>query len=635
MLSAKSYFCRIGRLFLLLFVTLPLGAMRHEKEVSAVPATTLFSHRLIEIAGCSFEPTAELFNDIFTLARLNKEHHHYALDQETWTTHLWQLLVDYYGKPILKRVALSSLGQHDPLRLALNKYLNPAGEIPHPFPNPFLNAAKQGDESFKGDKHVLDKMDSVTRRFWDWLHNRQPIEVFLYEFYWEATHRQWASHLSFLWTTNQLSPEVLKLLVRKIHRIKHRGVMQCFNDFFHTIATEYNIAALANETPLISAVRRGSSDEVRKELAADCSAMKQDSLEMSALMSAAASNRSETVEPLLKQLKKRKEPEKNDELTGEIGRALEQALRNRSDQVLPMLIKEVKELKDTAKYQIKWFVEAGAQGGRVSLLQKLNDAFPTMPTSKSLVIAAAYGHLNAVKFLSSLRESKPKHRGAALLAATEKGHADIVKFLIEGLKTDVNHADQHGQTALIVALRKKRFDLAWFLIKQGADANHRAQGTQERPMVCAIRAHHKPIVDFFIKEGIDIVCWEDANPPLIAALQLSWMPLAKLIIERGIAQFPQDDFINKPYGPNKNTVLSTAASEGFDSATIRFLLEQGADKEKIEDDEHQPFVAAMWELQQAPRFNYSEDRVANLVESVLLLAPEKRTQKEKKRIAQW
>lgn len=60
--------------------------------------------------------------------------------------------------------------------------------------------------------------------------------------------------------------------------------------------------------------------------------------------------------------------------------------------------------------------------------------------------------------------------GTALMAATVKGNASIVKKLLEN-KANPNASDSNGTTALIYASIFKNYEIADFLIKAKADPN--------------------------------------------------------------------------------------------------------------------------------------------------------------------
>ena len=58
----------------------------------------------------------------------------------------------------------------------------------------------------------------------------------------------------------------------------------------------------------------------------------------------------------------------------------------------------------------------------------------------------------------------------ALIAATSRGHGDVVEVLIEG-GADVNLANEEGETALLIAAMYAMNPIATDLIEAGADVN--------------------------------------------------------------------------------------------------------------------------------------------------------------------
>ena len=56
-----------------------------------------------------------------------------------------------------------------------------------------------------------------------------------------------------------------------------------------------------------------------------------------------------------------------------------------------------------------------------------------------------------------------------LLTATDHGHIDIVKFLIEEAKVDINEQTESGECAIHRACYRDRVDILNYLILKGAD----------------------------------------------------------------------------------------------------------------------------------------------------------------------
>ena len=56
-----------------------------------------------------------------------------------------------------------------------------------------------------------------------------------------------------------------------------------------------------------------------------------------------------------------------------------------------------------------------------------------------------------------------------LLAATDAGHTEIVKFLLDEVKVPVDHVNLSGETALHRAAYRGRADILTYLIQKGAD----------------------------------------------------------------------------------------------------------------------------------------------------------------------
>ncbi|CBF75411.1 hypothetical protein AN3775.2 [Aspergillus nidulans FGSC A4] len=88
-----------------------------------------------------------------------------------------------------------------------------------------------------------------------------------------------------------------------------------------------------------------------------------------------------------------------------------------------------------------------------------------------------------------------------LLLAAERGHLDIVSFLLEkGAQT--NHTDLEGRTALFWASKGGHMGIVRVLVAQGADLN-RADEYGRTPMLAAVQHGRTEVVQFLLDAGAD------------------------------------------------------------------------------------------------------------------------------------
>jgi len=138
--------------------------------------------------------------------------------------------------------------------------------------------------------------------------------------------------------------------------------------------------------------------------------------------------------------------------------------------------------------------------------------------NQELVKAANNGDLVKVKQL--VKEGADVHvvtndrfLGAipVLMVATQKGHRDIVQFLIEN-GADVNvrtTGDIEGVTALMIASGRGYLDIVKFLVENGADVNaavtaDEVEGGTATAIMIASQEGHLDIVKFLAEKGADV-----------------------------------------------------------------------------------------------------------------------------------
>lgn len=93
--------------------------------------------------------------------------------------------------------------------------------------------------------------------------------------------------------------------------------------------------------------------------------------------------------------------------------------------------------------------------------------------------AGAEGYIGILKLcIGANADTKVTNRygGTALIPASERGHAEAVKVLLEETDVDVNHVNNLGWTALLEAIilsdgGKNQTEIVRLLVKHGADVN--------------------------------------------------------------------------------------------------------------------------------------------------------------------
>lgn len=185
--------------------------------------------------------------------------------------------------------------------------------------------------------------------------------------------------------------------------------------------------------------------------------------------------------------------------------------------------------------------------------------------AKTLHQAAADGDLEQVRKLiaqgADANATEGERTWTPLLAAATKGHAEIVKFLLEsGAK--VNAADSYGYTPLYYAIWSDDKETIKALVVGGADVNKRpANRVDYPPLVYAIWQGKKDNVEILLDAGADINTKDDAgNTTLFWAAFFSQRDVLDLILTRG----------------NWPDTIYLAACKG-DLERVKTLVENGTD----------------------------------------------------------
>jgi len=125
------------------------------------------------------------------------------------------------------------------------------------------------------------------------------------------------------------------------------------------------------------------------------------------------------------------------------------------------------------------------------------------------MVYARDGNLNKIKeLINSADINFQSYAGlTALMYACKNNHINIVKYLIDQGKANVNILNMSRKTvdsgtALIYACKFNRFEIVKILIKSGADVNlHGYDGTALNK---AVYNGHIPIVKYLVQNGADV-----------------------------------------------------------------------------------------------------------------------------------
>jgi ankyrin repeat protein len=189
-------------------------------------------------------------------------------------------------------------------------------------------------------------------------------------------------------------------------------------------------------------------------------------------------------------------------------------------------------------------IHLAAANGNIEILELLLNNGAKIPTNNYTIYNAAIeGGLDTLKFLlmngldinsKRLSENSPLHMAAA------KGKSDIIQFLIEEKKVDVNIQNTYGNTALAQNLQP---EVVALLLKYGADVNI----TNNTGATALHHQTHPKSLELILKTGINPnLILEHINPSNPKMLRDT--ELIKIIFEYGgdVKNFTSEKFLSLP-----------------------------------------------------------------------------------------
>lgn len=197
----------------------------------------------------------------------------------------------------------------------------------------------------------------------------------------------------------------------------------------------------------------------------------------------------------------------------------------------------------------------------------------------ALMYAAIKGHADVVKALldagadCKAAMSKPP-KWTALIGAADQGHAEVVKMLLEK-GSEVNAADVYGNTAISGAALKGRTEVVGLLLKAGARTEVCDTRSGNTPLLAACSKGHCETAVKLIEGGADVNRADTAGmTPLMVASAYNRADLVKgLLGKKANVNARMADTARIAPG---TTALMQAAAKG-NVEIVRLLMQNGAD----------------------------------------------------------
>jgi ankyrin repeat protein len=199
-----------------------------------------------------------------------------------------------------------------------------------------------------------------------------------------------------------------------------------------------------------------------------------------------------------------------------------------------------------------------------------------------LLWAAEKGHAAVVKLLlekGAELETKDKDYGQTPLSwAVKSGHEAVVKLLLEkGAELETKDKD-YGRTPLLWAVKSGHETVVKLLLEKGAELETKDEDYGQTPLLWAVKSGHETVVKLLLEKGAELETKDEdyGQTPLLWAAENGHEGVVKLLLEKGAELETKD----KDYG---QTPLSWAAESGYEGM-VKLLLEKGAELETKDKD---------------------------------------------------
>ena len=195
----------------------------------------------------------------------------------------------------------------------------------------------------------------------------------------------------------------------------------------------------------------------------------------------------------------------------------------------------------------------------------------------ALLYVVGRGNLDLTRYLVSKGADTKKEAAQLLIFAANRSHVDVLRYLVEELKINVNTQNSEGNYSLIAAVIGGNIEVVKYLIRNGANLNlkddtktadYKNLSLYGTPLIHAVTSGKMHIAKFLADTGANLnIKTNSGYSALMLAIILNKFDIARYLIDKGADVNDQD--------ANGYSVLMQAGIQvKFD--LVKLLIEKGA-----------------------------------------------------------